>query len=55
MLPLKKGGFRMALDNGWPIVPVVVSNTSEAFYPLKWWWKGGKAEVRGGLDCYARA
>lgn len=38
----------MALDNEWPIVPVVISNTSEAFYPLKWWWKGGEVEVQSG-------
>ncbi|KAI9024776.1 hypothetical protein DFJ74DRAFT_605470, partial [Hyaloraphidium curvatum] len=46
LLPLKKGGFRMALDNGLPIVPVVISNTADAFYPLRWWWKGGEVEVR---------
>ncbi len=46
LLPLKKGGFRIAVDNGFPIVPIVIENYADLFYSKKQWWKSGVIKVK---------
>jgi len=46
LLPLKKGGFHIALDHGFPIVPIVIENYADLYYSKKQWWKSGTIKVK---------
>ncbi len=36
LLPFKKGAFRLAMDQGWPVLPVSVVGTREVLPPKRW-------------------
>jgi 1-acyl-sn-glycerol-3-phosphate acyltransferase len=42
----KDGAFRLAIENGCPILPMVVAGTREAMTPGDWRWNVTSAEVR---------
>lgn len=42
----KDGAFRLAIENGCPILPMVVAGTREAMTPGDWRWNVTNAEVR---------
>ncbi len=46
MRPFKKGAFRIAIDLGLPIVPVVIRGTRESWAPGAKVFSPGRAEVR---------
>lgn len=46
MLPFKDGAFRLAIDSGVPILPLVVSGTGTALPKHGWRFGRSKAEVR---------
>ncbi|HAX82913.1 MAG TPA: 1-acyl-sn-glycerol-3-phosphate acyltransferase [Actinobacteria bacterium] len=41
LMPFKKGAFRIAIDNGMPVVPVTISGSDRV-------WKPGSKLIRGG-------
>jgi 1-acyl-sn-glycerol-3-phosphate acyltransferase len=41
LMPFKKGAFRIAIDNGMPVVPVTISGSDQV-------WKPGSKLIRGG-------
>jgi len=43
--PFKKGAFRIAVDNGLPIVPITIAGTREAWIPGKAWVHGGPVRM----------
>ncbi len=46
LLPLKKGGFMLALETGAPILPVCISGTFDALRPDQWFIeKGTRVDV----------
>ena len=42
----KDGAFRLAIETGCPILPMVVNGTREAIQPGDWRWNVTNAEVR---------
>ncbi|KAI9297181.1 1-acylglycerol-3-phosphate acyltransferase [Neoconidiobolus thromboides FSU 785] len=41
LLPFKKGAFHLAIQTGFPIIPIVYSNTSHIFNMKKWRFESG--------------
>ena len=46
LLPFKKGAFRLAIETGLPIVPIVSSSLSNIFHQSKIFFRGGKVTLR---------
>lgn len=49
LLPFKKGAFHLALQTGFPIVPVVFSNTSHLFNAKRWIFESGSMGIKGNF------
>jgi 1-acyl-sn-glycerol-3-phosphate acyltransferase len=43
--PFKKGAFRIAVDNGMPVLPVTIAGTNNVWRPGEKWWRGGKVKM----------
>jgi 1-acyl-sn-glycerol-3-phosphate acyltransferase len=43
--PLKKGGFRLALESGLPVVPVTITGTRRAMPRGSMWLRAGRVEM----------
>lgn len=41
----KKGAFRIAVQNGMPLLPVTFAGTNHVWPPGQWWWQGGKVKM----------
>jgi 1-acyl-sn-glycerol-3-phosphate acyltransferase len=41
----KKGAFRIAVQNGMPILPTAFAGTNHVWPPGQWWWQGGKVKM----------
>ncbi|HSQ36812.1 MAG TPA: lysophospholipid acyltransferase family protein, partial [Acidimicrobiia bacterium] len=41
----KKGAFRIAVQNGLPILPTAFAGTNHVWPPGQWWWQGGKVKM----------
>jgi 1-acyl-sn-glycerol-3-phosphate acyltransferase len=43
--PFKKGAFRIAVQNGMPVLPVAITGTNRVWPPGEKWWRGGKVKM----------
>lgn len=53
LLPFKKGGFMLALETGFPVVPIVVRGSRELLPRGMWYPRGGVIEVIVGAPIAA--
>jgi len=54
LLPFKKGGFMLALETEFPIVPLVIRGSREILPPGSWQIAGGEIEVIVGAPIAVR-
>ncbi len=46
LLPFKKGAFRLAIQDGIPIVPIVIENYVHVYDAKRRYWPGGTIRVK---------